>query len=172
MANQPLISLIVAMTPERVIGIENSLPWKLPADMKWFRQHTLGKPVVMGRKTYESFGARPLPDRHNIVVTRDEQFDAGEATVAYSIDDAIEKAIEQNPDADEIMIIGGASFYEQMLPIADRMYLTEVQTTLNGDAWFPEYDQTQWQVSETHSHAADDKNNIAMIFSVLNRNKL
>ncbi|VAW94243.1 Dihydrofolate reductase [hydrothermal vent metagenome] len=157
------------MTPERVIGIENALPWKLPADMKWFRQHTLGKPVVMGRKTYESFGARPLPERHNIVVSRDKNYAAGAATVAYSIDDAIKKAIEQNPDVDEIMIIGGASFYEQTLPIADRMYLTEVHTRLNGDAWFPEFDETQWQVSETHTHEVDEKNSYAMSFNIFSR---
>ncbi len=172
MANKPLISLIAAMTPERVIGIDNTLPWKLPADMKWFRQHTLGKPVVMGRKTYESFGARPLPDRHNIVVSRDKLYDAGDASIAYSIDDAIEKAIEQEPDVNEIMIIGGASFYEQTLPIADRMYITEVQTTLKGDAWFPEFDKAQWQVSETHFYDVDEKNNIAMTFTILNRNAL
>ncbi len=169
MTNKPLISLIAAMTPERVIGIENSLPWKLPADMKWFRQHTLGKPVVMGRKTYESFGARPLPERHNIVVTRDKNYDAGNATVAHSIDDAIGKALEQNPGLEEIMIIGGASFYEQTLPIADRMYLTEVHTRLKGDAWFPEYDRAQWLVSESISCEADEKNNFSMLFSVLNR---
>ena len=170
MANKPIISLIAAMTPQRVIGIKNSLPWKLPADMKWFRQHTLGKPVVMGRKTYESFGARPLPERHNIVVTRDKNYDAGAATVAFSIDDAIEKAIKHKPDVEEIMIIGGANFYEQTLPIADRLYLTEVQTSLNGDAWFPEFDKTQWQLNESHSQDADEKNTYAMTFNVFAKN--
>jgi len=160
------------MTPNRVIGIKNSLPWKLPADMKWFRQHTLGKPVVMGRKTYESFGARPLPERHNIVVTRDNNYDAGAATAAFSIDDAIKKATKQEPGVEEIMIIGGANFYEQTILIAGRMYLTEVQINLSGDVWFPKYDQTQWQVSETHTYDADEKNNIAMIFSVINRHAL
>ena len=153
------------MTKDRVIGIENSLPWKLPADMKWFRQHTLGKPVVMGRKTYESFGARPLPDRLNIVVTRDANYDAGEATVATSIDDAIQKA----GDVDEIMIIGGASFYEQTLPIADRMYLTEVDADIKGDAWFPEYPKDHWQLVDTHLHAADDKNNYPLAFKTFER---
>jgi len=164
-----MISLIAAMTPERVIGMKNSLPWKLPADMKWFRQHTLGKPVVMGRKTYESFGARPLPERHNIVVSRDKNYDAGAATVACSIDDAIEKATEQNPEVDEIMIIGGASFYEQTLALADRIYLTEVHTHLNGDAWFPEFDKTQWQLNESHRQDADEKNNYAMSFNIFAR---
>ncbi len=155
------ISIIAAMTRDRVIGIKNTLPWKLPADMKWFRQHTLGKPVVMGRKTYESFGARPLPDRLNIVVTRDPNYDAGEATVATSIDDAIQKA----GDVDEIMIIGGASFYEQTLPIADRMYLTKVDADIEGDAWFPDYPSDLWQQVGTQSHPADDKNAYAMTFN-------
>ena len=153
------------MTKDRVIGIENTLPWKLPADMKWFRQHTLGKPVVMGRKTYESFGARPLPDRLNIVVTRDAKYDAGKATVATSIDDAINKA----GDVEEIMIIGGASFYEQTLPIADRMYLTEVDADIKGDAWFPEYNPANWALEETCSHQIDDKNGYAMNFQTFMR---
>ena len=155
------ISIIAAMARDRVIGIKNTLPWKLPADMKWFRQHTLGKPVVMGRKTYESFGARPLPDRLNIVVTRDPNYDAGEATVASSIDDAIQKA----GDVDEIMIIGGASFYEQTLPIADRMYLTKVDADIEGDAWFPDYPSDLWDQVDTQSHPADDKNAYAMTFN-------
>jgi len=155
------------MTKDRVIGIKNSLPWKLPADMKWFRQHTLGKPVVMGRKTYESFGARPLPDRLNIVVTRDANYDAGKATVATSIDDAIQKA----GDVDEIMIIGGASFYEQTLPIADRMYLTEVDADIEGDAWFPEYPVEQWQLVGSHLHATDDKNNYSIAFNTFERRR-
>jgi len=165
MTNTPIISLIAAMTPERVIGIENSLPWKLPADMKWFRQHTLGKPILMGRKTYESFGARPLPDRLNIVVTRDRGYDAGQAAVAHSIDEAITRA----GDVEEIMIIGGASFYEQTLPMADRLYLTQVQTQLEGDAWFPEYATEQWRRVETYSHPEDEKNQYAMTFSVFQR---
>jgi len=162
--NTPIISLIAAMTPDRVIGIENALPWKLPADMKWFRQHTLGKPVLMGRKTYESFGARPLPERLNIVVTRDTAYDPGEATVAYSIEEAISKA-----DAEEMMIIGGASFYSQTLPLANRLYLTHVHTKLDGDAWFPQYSAEQWQSVESHSHAADEKNQYAMTFNVFHR---
>ena len=86
--NTPLISIIAAMTDDRVIGINNSLPWKLPSDMKWFRQHTLGKPILMGRKTFESFGARPLPERTNIVVTRDQAYQAEGALVVHSIDEA------------------------------------------------------------------------------------
>jgi dihydrofolate reductase len=104
------------MADDRVIGIENRLPWKLPADMKWFRRHTLGKPVVMGRKTFESFGGRPLPERLNIVVTRDENYQADGAVVVHNIDEAIAAA----GNVEEVMIIGGESFYAQMLPRADR----------------------------------------------------
>ena len=155
------------MAKNRVIGINNSLPWKLPADMKWFRQHTLGKPVVMGRKTYESVGGRPLPDRHNIVVTRDPNYDAGDATVATSIEEAIQKA----GGVGEIMIIGGASFYEQTLPIANRMYLTEVDAEIEGDAWFPEYNLDEWECVETQSHPVDEKNNHAMNFKIYHKSQ-
>ncbi|MDZ7803874.1 type 3 dihydrofolate reductase [Thiohalophilus sp.] len=150
----PRISLIAALTPQRVIGIENRLPWRLPADMRWFRQHTLGKPIVMGRKTFESFGGKPLPKRTNIVISRDVNYRAEGAVVVHSIDEAIEAAGE----VDEIMIIGGASFYEQILPRADRLYLTYVDADIEGDAWFPEFDPNEWQETERHHHPADDKN--------------
>ena len=121
----------------------------------------------MGRKTYESFGGRPLPDRHNIVVTRDPNYDAGEATVATSIDEAIEKA----GNVEEVMIIGGASFYEQTLPMADRLYLTEVDADIKGDAWFPEYNPAEWELVESHSHQVDVKNSYAMEFRIFNRKR-
>lgn len=121
----------------------------------------------MGRKTYESFGGKPLPQRHNIVVTRDAGYDAGEATIATSIEQAIEKAGQ----VEEVMIIGGASFYEQTLPVADRMYLTEVDATVNGDAWFPEFEAENWRLVETHSHPADDKNSYPVTFKVYDRKR-
>ena len=101
------ISMIAAMTEERVIGVKNSLPWKLPNDMKWFRKNTMGKPIVMGRKTFESFGAKALPGRTNIIITRDESYQASDSIVVHSIDEALKAA----GDVDEVMIIGGASFY-------------------------------------------------------------
>ena len=161
----PVISMIAAMTDERVIGIENRLPWKLPSDMKWFRQHTLGKPIIMGRKTFESFGGRSLPERHNIVISRAPDYRLDNATVAHSIDEAIAAAGE----VEEIMIIGGASFYEQMLPRADRLYLTFVHGDIQGDAWFPEVDFQQWQEVERHERPADDKNAYAHSFVILER---
>ena len=128
-AVRPKISMIAAMGHGRVIGIENRLPWKLPADMKWFRLHTLGKPIVMGRKTFESFGARALPGRQNIVITHDQSYQAEDADVVHSIDEALAVAA----DAEEVMIIGGASFYEQMLPQVDRLYITWVHGQFEGD---------------------------------------
>jgi len=163
--NTPLISIIAAMTDDRVIGINNSLPWKLPSDMKWFRQQTLGKPILMGRKTFESFGARPLPERTNIIVTRDKNYQAEGAVVVHSIDAALQAA----GNVDEIMIIGGASFYEQMLPQARRMYLTRVHTEVAGDAWFPEFDKSQWREVSRIDCEADERNAYAHSFIILER---
>lgn len=155
------------MADNRVIGIDNSLPWKLPSDMKWFRQHTLGKPIVMGRKTFESFGGRTLPDRPNIIITRDSNYQVEGAIVTHSIDEALQAA----GDVDEVMIIGGASFYEQMLPRADRMYLTFVHADVKGDAWFPEYNEDEWQETERVEVKADDKNAFDHSFVIYERKK-
>lgn len=161
----PRISLIAAMADDRVIGIDNRLPWRLPADMKWFRQHTLGKPIIMGRKTFESIGSKPLPDRLNIVVTRDLQYRAPGAVVVHDIDQAIAAA----GAVDEVMFIGGASFYEQMLPRAERLYLTFVHIQVVGDAWFPDYDPSQWRELERHDRTADEKNPYSHSFCIYER---
>ncbi len=134
------ISIIVAMTDDRVIGIENRLPWHIPEDFKWFRRHTLGKPVVMGRKTWESIG-RPLPDRTNIVISRDPGFRPDGCTVVPDLDQALVAA----GDAPEVMVIGGASIYAQFLPRTDRLYLTLVHAVITGDAWFPAFEPAQWR---------------------------
>lgn len=157
--------MIAALTPQRVIGIDNRLPWRLPADMQWFRRHTLGKPIVMGRKTFDSFGGKPLPKRTNIVITRDPEYRAEGTVVVMSIDAAIDAAGE----VEEIMVIGGASFYEQMLPQADRLYLTCVDADIAGDAWFPEFDASQWQEVERIHHPADDKNPYPHDYVILDR---
>lgn len=161
----PRISLIAAMAEERVIGVENRLPWRLPSDMKWFRRHTLGKPIIMGRNTFESFGAKPLPDRLNIVITRDAAYRADGAVVVHTIDEAIAAA----GAVDEVMVIGGASFYAQMLPRADRLYLTFVHTWVAGDAWFPEYDISQWREVEHQDVAADERNPYSHRFCIYER---
>ncbi|MDH5180108.1 MAG: type 3 dihydrofolate reductase [Gammaproteobacteria bacterium] len=161
------IAMIAAMADDRVIGINNSLPWKLPNDMKWFRQQTMGKPIVMGRKTFESFGAKPLPGRTNIIITRDTDYAAPDCLVVHSVAEAIDAA----GAVDEVMIIGGASFYEQMLPHADRLYLTFVHTMVMGDAWFPAFDMDEWREIERHEHPADEKNPHSHTFVILERNK-
>ena len=157
--------MIAAMTDDGVIGIENRLPWKLPNDMKWFRQHTLGKPIIMGRKTFESFGSKPLPDRTNIIITRDENYQAKGSVVVHSIEEALLAA----GDVDEAMIIGGESFYEQMLPQANRLYLTFVHAKIEGDAWFPEIDFSAWNEVEHIDYQADEKNPLAHSFVILDK---
>ncbi len=153
------------MTDDGVIGIENRLPWKLPADMRWFRKHTLGKPVIMGRLTFESFGAKPLPERTNIVVTRDSGYLASGAVVVTSIAQALHHA----GDCPEVMVIGGASFYQQLLPQADRLYLTFIHETIEGDAYFPEFSRTQWQEIERIDCDPDERNPYHYSFTVWER---
>lgn len=147
------ISLICAMDKNRLIGRENGLPWHLPADFRHFKESTLNKPVIMGRKTFESIG-RPLPGRHNIVISRNG-FSAEGVTSVRSI----EEALEQAGDVPEVMIIGGASFYEQMIDQADRLYLTHVDAECEGDAWFPEFDPDDWDIISEQYNPADEKNN-------------
>ena len=156
------IAIIVAMAENRVIGIENRLPWRLPADLRWFRQQTLGKPVVMGRRTFESIG-RALPGRDNLVISRDPTYAAVGCRMAHSIDAALTRVAT----APEVMIIGGASLYQQLLPRAHRLYLTTVHTEIEGDAWFPAIDPAQWQTREVHTVAADSENPIACTMQVL-----
>ncbi len=163
---EPIISTIVAMAENRVIGIENRLPWHLPGDMKWFRRHTLGKPVVMGRKTFESLG-RALPERTNIVVTRDPGYRAPGAVVV----DSVAAALAAAGDVPEVMIIGGESFYGQMLPRSDRLYLTLVHAAVAGDAWFPEFDWSQWRELERSDCNADDNNPYSYSFLILQRRR-
>ena len=158
------ISLIAAMAHGRAIGIDNRMPWHLPADFQHFRRVTLGKPVVMGRKTFESIG-RPLPGRHNIVVSRDPELHFDGATVVASIEAALAAAGE----VDEVMVIGGESFYAQMLPRADYLYLTFVEGDFEADAWFPEWDPAEWQEIEQSAHPADERNSQAMRFVTLQR---
>ena len=148
------------MSENRVIGIDNRLPWKLPADMRWFRQHTLGKPIIMGRKTYQSFGGKALPQRPNIILSRDTTFSANDAQVCPSIDSALAACANH----DEAMVIGGANLYAQFLPRADRLYVTLVHARFDGDAFFPEFDINNWSLLEQIDHAADDKHAHAYSF--------
>jgi len=159
------VSLIWAMADNRVIGIENRLPWKLPADMRWFRQQTMGKPIVMGRMTFESFGARPLPGRRNLIVSRNPDYVAEGAEVFTSLEAALAAVAED----EEVMVIGGASLYTQALPLADRLYMTLVHAEVAGDAHFPEFDMSEWREVARIDHAADENNSHPCSFVVLER---
>lgn len=142
-----LISVIAAMSEDRVIGKDNRLPWNIKSDLANFKKITLGKPVIMGRKTFESLRA-PLPGRENIIITRDPFFTAEGIKVFRSIEDGLNFA--RDIPADEIMVIGGEQIFEATLDTANRMYLTVIrQIVVNGDAFFPEYDTAQWQQIET-----------------------
>lgn len=157
------ISLIVAMSQNRVIGKDNQLPWRLPADMKLFRNLTMGKAVVMGRKTYESMG-RPLPGRQNIILSRDETYQAEGCQVVHSPAEALSVA-----ESEEVMVIGGATIYELFLPGADRIYLTLIEAQLNGDTYFPVIDPVLWQETARLTHEADEHNAYRYHFLVYER---
>jgi dihydrofolate reductase len=158
------IAIIVATDNNRLIGKDNDLPWKLSADLKYFKQVTMGKPLIMGRKTHESIG-RPLPGRKNIIITRDQTFNADGCVVVNSI----EAALAECSDAEEVMVMGGASLYEQFLPKADKLYLTKVDAELTGDTWFPEWQLTQWTELQREDHQADEKNEFDYSFIVYER---
>ncbi len=168
-AVRPRIALIWAMTRNRVIGRDNALPWRLPADMRHFRELTTGHPVLMGRKTFESLG-RPLPDRTNIVITANRRYTAQGCLVAHSLDEALALAALHARSLDpRVFVIGGEKLYAQMLPHADLLYVTLVEAEIEGDAWFPEFDLTKWRETSTVTHPADEKNPYPCVFQTLER---
>lgn len=154
--NLPLC-LIAALAENRVIGRDNQLPWHLPADLRHFKAHTLGKPVIMGRKTWDSLG-RPLPGRLNLVVTRQADLQLEGAEVFTSLEAALARADQwaREQGVAELMLIGGAQLYEQALPLARRLYLTRVALQPQGDAWFPPFDEAVWQCSEREEYQAGE----------------
>jgi len=154
-----IVSIIAAMDRNRLIGSNNQLPWHLPADLGHFKQVTMGKPIIMGRKTYESIG-RALPGRTNIVLTRSSDFNAEGVLTANTL----EQALDYVSAEDEVMIIGGSAIYELTLPRADRLYLTYVENSFEGDAWFPDFDLEQWHIIASEEHSADEKNSSAYRF--------
>jgi len=158
------IALVVAMAENRVIGRNNQLPWHIPADLRHFKSLTMGKPIIMGRRTYESIG-RPLPGRDNIVITADSLYQAEGCQVVHSIDQALQAAGR----CEEAMIIGGANLYRQTLKDADRLYLTRVKAEPQGDTWFPEIESQQWREIERETHKADESNEYDYDFVVLDR---
>jgi dihydrofolate reductase len=168
-ATRPHIALIWAMARNRVIGRHNTLPWHLPVDMKHFRELTSGHPVLMGRKTFESLG-RPLPNRANIVITGDCLYAPQGVHVAHSLDEALVLAATLIPPSDPmVFVIGGANLYAQMLPRADRLYMTLVEAEIDGDAWFPDFDLEAWCETHRDAHPADDKNPYPCVFLTLER---
>lgn len=158
------------MSKNRVIGRDNALPWHLPADLALFKQLTLNKSIIMGRKTFDSIG-RALPGRTSIVVTHQKQWQAESAVVAHSLQDAVRLARQDAVarGAAEVMIIGGAAVFAEALPLCDRIYLTEVQTELQGDAFFPSVDLTRWTCVHQKTQPADEKHAYGFIFMQLER---
>lgn len=158
-----IISLIAALAVDRVIGLENAMPWHLPADLAWFKRNTLNKPVVMGRKTYASLG-QPLPGRRNIVLSRHPADDDRVMWVS-----SVTEALTAAGESDEIMVIGGGDIYQQFLPRANRLYLTHIDAELDGDTYFPDYEPDQWQSVFSEFHDADEKNSHSFCFEILDR---
>lgn len=159
-----MISMIAAMADHRVIGLNNTMPWHLPADLAWFKKNTIGKPIVMGRNTFDSIG-KPLPQRRNLILTRKldhniegcELFDSPDAILADTL------------DSPEVMITGGAQIYQLFLPMADRLYLTFIDAALEGDTYFPKYEQLKWQETFREHHNGDAKNSHSYCFAILDR---
>ncbi len=160
-----IVSIIAAVSDNGVIGLGGGLPWHLPADLRRFKGLTSGHHMIMGRRTWESIGRRPLPGRPTIVVSRDPDFVADGAQVARSIDQALELA----GGVDEVFIAGGEAIYREVLPIADRLYLTRVHVVVEGDTCFPELDESGWRVVVEERHEPDEKNPHAYTFRVYER---
>ncbi len=164
-ARGPCLSLIVAMDRNRLIGADNGLPWHLPADLKHFRRLTMGKPMIMGRLTAESIG-RALPGRENIVITRaPEKFAIPGMTAVGDL----EAALSLCAACDEVMLIGGASLYEQTLALAERLYLTRIEASFDGDTYFPELIDADWRLVGNEAHQADADNRYDYVFETWQR---
>jgi dihydrofolate reductase len=168
MPQKPQIALVAAVAINGVIGAAGGLPWRLPSDLKRFKSVTMGKPVIMGRKTWESIG-RPLPGRRNIVVTRSQDFSAQGVERASSLDEAIAMAVEG--DAAEVCVIGGGQLYEEALPAADRLYITHVMAEPEGDTRFPPIHQEQWLPVSSEEIVAGENDSAQMRFVVYERIK-
>ena len=160
---KPRVSIISAMARNRTIGVNNTLPWRLPEDLKYFKALTLGHHIIMGRKTYESIG-KPLPGRTTVILTRGDYPAPDGVKIAQSLQQAMQSCGEDP----EIFFVGGAELYAQALSLADRLYLTEIQAEVAGDAWFPEYDKTQWLESSRDKHR-DEASGLDYDFVVYNR---
>ncbi|OIJ18843.1 hypothetical protein BKP45_15035 [Anaerobacillus alkalidiazotrophicus] len=157
-----MISLIVAIGENRVIGFENKMPWHLPADLAYFKKVTTGHTVIMGRKTFQSIG-KPLPNRTNVILTRDIHFSAADCLVIHSVEEALEIGKDQ-----DIFVIGGAEVYKQFLPFVDRAYITKIHESFSGDTFFPELGEN-WQLTSSEIHDPDEKNRYIYEFQVFDK---
>lgn len=165
-----ILSMIVATADNNIIGKDNDMPWHLPADLAYFKKVTLGKPIIMGRKTYESIG-RPLPGRRNIVISRDENYIAEGIDTVTSVEQAL--ALVDGSDGsdavEEIMVIGGGAIYKHCLPNADRLYVTHIKAAIDGDTQFPAYDDGCWNKTASELRSSDEKNAYDLDFCVYER---
>ncbi|MBA2500392.1 MAG: dihydrofolate reductase [Chitinophagaceae bacterium] len=161
-----IISIIVAASENNVIGKDNRLPWHLPADLKYFKNTTWALPIIMGRRTFESIG-KPLPGRHNIIITRNREYKADSVTVVSSVEDAI-KAAEAGA-VNELFIIGGAELFNTTLEMANKVYLTRVHTIIDGDVFFPSLREDQWKQITEKNTDADEKNEYPLSFQIWER---
>src|SRR5690606_308269 len=157
-----MISLLVAMDKNRLIGKDNDLPWRLPADLAYFKRVTMGHPIIMGRKTYDSIG-RPLPGRENIIVTRDTSYKMEGCKVIHSIDEILKLNEEHDQ---ELFVIGGAEIFKEILPYSDRLYITEIDEEFEGDTYFPAFDKSEWKVISEEKGVKDEKNPYDYTFMV------
>lgn len=159
-------SIVVAVSENKVIGFQNRVPWRLPADLALFKTLTMGHHIIMGRKTHESIG-RPLPGRPNIIVTTNHSYTSPDCIVVHSLDAAYEHALAQGET--EVLNIGGAQLFQQALPYTDRMYLSIVHEVVEGDTFFPVYDPGEWELLDSHFNMADDENEFSFTFKILQR---
>ena len=161
---RPLVSAIVAAAENNAIGKDNQLLWHLPNDLRFFKRTTSGHTVIMGRKTYESVG-RPLPNRRNVVITRQPDYAIAGAEVFHSLDDALDSCT----DGTEVFVVGGAEIYQRALPVVDRIYLTRVHAAIPGDSFFPELDKQTWRLVSEDRHPADERHAYGYTFMVYER---
>ncbi|WP_439881920.1 dihydrofolate reductase [Pontibacter sp. MBLB2868] len=160
-----MVSIVVATAENNVIGKDNQLIWHLPADLKHFKQLTMGHPILMGRKTFESIG-KPLPGRTSFVITRQEDYQAEGCIVVHSVKEAIEQASQLD---ESVCIIGGAEIYRQALPMVDTIELTKIHHTFDGDTFFPEIKEQEWKVVAKEDHEPDEKNKYSYSYLTLKR---
>jgi dihydrofolate reductase len=161
-----LISLLVAMDKNRLIGVNNQLPWHLPADLAYFKKVTMGHPIIMGRKTFEAIG-KPLPGRTNIIITRNPDYQAKDCKVYTSLPEAVHNYEE----AENVFVIGGAQIFKQSLPFADKLYITFIDHTFTGDTYFPEINMDEWVLESDVPGVTDEKNPYPYCFKVYRRAK-